>query len=140
MKSLATTLLITLFAVNTYAASIFDWVRPDPRPGDGRGGRGPAVTCSATDDGWEEHWGGHRDCRECLKKHGDCIETCSAKFYTCQAEGIDYRGYRTTIEGRGDYRYSAEREAIDRCQYRYDNCRIVSCSETNETVSRRSCR
>lgn len=142
MKSVTTVLLITLFSLNTFAAGIMDWIRPGPRPGPydpGRGGR-PQVTCTARDDGWEEHWGAHRDCRECLAKHGNCIETCETKYFTCQAEGVDYRGYKMTMEARGESRYMTEREAKDRCQYRYDNCRIVSCNENSETVSRRSCR
>ncbi|AHZ86730.1 hypothetical protein [Bdellovibrio bacteriovorus] len=139
MKPLMTFAMICLFSMNVFAASVFDWVKPD-RPGDRPGYGRPQVSCSASDDGWEEHWSGHRDCRECLKKHGNCIETCSAKYYACTAEGVDYRGYRMTIESRGNTQYAAEREAIDRCHYRYSNCRITSCNEKNETVSRRSCR
>lgn len=140
MKSLTTFALITLFSLNTFAAGFFDWVRPGrPSPYDPGRGR-PQVTCTASDNGWEEHWGSHRSCGECLAKHGDCIETCSIDYNVCQAEGVDYRGYKMTMEGRGDSRYRAEDEAMSLCQRRYDNCRIVSCKTSSETVSRRSCR
>ncbi|KYG69479.1 hypothetical protein AZI87_09880 [Bdellovibrio bacteriovorus] len=141
MKALTTVLMITLFTANAFAAGIFGWIKPDRpgRPGPYEPHR-PNITCSATDDGWEEHWGGHGSCRECLAKHGNCVETCKSSFYSCTAEGTDYRGYRMTMQGRGPDRYSSERDAIYQCQYRYNNCRIVSCSETSETVSRRDCR
>lgn len=141
MKQLTTIFLISFFALNTYAG-IFDWIRPGDggRPPRYPGGGHSQVTCSATDNGWEEHWGGHGSCRECLKKHGDCVETCSIKNTTCTAEGVDYRGYKMTVQGRSEYRFDAEREAMDRCQYRYENCRITNCSENSEQVSRRSCR
>lgn len=143
MKLLATILLLIMVSFNSLAG-ISDWIRPGRpgRPGPYDPGRNdrPQISCSARDNGWEEHWGGHSSCRECLAKHGNCIETCQERFYTCEAEGTDYRGYRVTIEARGGSRYSTEREAVNRCQYRYDNCRIKQCRETNETVSRRSCR
>lgn len=140
MKSLTTILFMLLFTFTAHAG-ILDWIRPDPRPAPYDPGRSRAnVTCSATDNGWEEHWGGHRDCSSCLAKHGNCTERCEATYYTCKAEGTDYRGYAMTMEARGDSRFYTEREAMDRCQYRYQNCRITNCSESSETVSRRSCR
>ncbi|HEY8271253.1 MAG TPA: hypothetical protein VIG33_10230 [Pseudobdellovibrionaceae bacterium] len=112
-----------------------------PGPGRGGGGWGGNVQCSATDSGWEEHWGGHGSCGECLQIHGNCTETCSRSYNVCQAEGIDQSGRRFTTEGRGEIRYQAEDDAMRACYYyRYQNCRIVSCNQNNETVSRRSCR
>lgn len=141
MKRLAGFILVSLFALNTFA-SLGDWIRPGrPGPYDPNPGR-PNLTCSVQDNGWEEHWGGHRSCQECLGKHGSCVETCSTSYFTCKAEGVDYRGYKMTLEGRGQSRYESERQVMDLCQrnYRYNNCRIVSCNENSETVSRRSCR
>ncbi|MGE5084953.1 MAG: hypothetical protein ACM3MG_01535 [Bacillota bacterium] len=111
--------------------------------GGGWGGDGrPVVTCSASDRGWEEHFGGHRDCNSCLRKHGQCVETCSAESYRSVAEGLDYRGYRMTVEARGQTQYQTERKAFERCarMYRYSNCRIVSTTPKKEIISRRSCR
>ncbi|QDK36688.1 hypothetical protein [Bdellovibrio sp. NC01] len=142
MKHIASILLIALFSVNTFAGGLGDWIKPGrPNPYEPNPGR-PNITCSARDNGWEEHWGGHRDCRECVAKHGNCTETCSASYFTCQAEGVDYRGYKMTLEGRAPSRYETERQVMDLCQrqYRYQNCRIISCNENSETVSRRSCR
>lgn len=113
-----------------------------PGNGGGWGGGGNRVTCSASDRGWEEHFGGHSDCNSCLRKHGQCVETCSTQSYRSIAEGLDYRGYRMTVEARGDSQYQTEREAFERCarMYRYSNCHIVSTSPETEIVSRRSCR
>lgn len=111
-----------------------DFSRP-PRPG-----TGGQVTCSARDRGWEEH-GGHGSCHECLRKHDRCIETCGVQYYVCRAEGTDRRGNRATFEGRAQYRFTAEDQAIYSCQNnRYVNCRVTSCSTSTETVSSRSCR
>ncbi|MBV2167903.1 MAG: hypothetical protein KUL82_04265 [Bdellovibrio sp.] len=142
MKHLASIIVITFFALNSFAGGLGDWIRPDrPAPYPGGGGR-PNVTCSYSDDGWEEHWRGHNSCQECLSKHGNCNETCNATFTVCQAEGTDYRGYKMTLEGRGNYRYEAERQAMDLCQrsYRYGNCRITNCNDRSERVSQRRCR
>ncbi|MBO9665971.1 MAG: hypothetical protein J7501_04095 [Bdellovibrio sp.] len=145
MKSLTTALIISFFALNTFAASFAEtmgWGNPGRGGGHGGGWDRPNVTCSATDKGWEEHWGGHSDCNSCLKKHGSCIETCSADYYVTTAEGLDYRGYKMTVESRGNSRYQTEREAIERCSYfyRYNNCRVLKTESRSETVSRRSCR
>lgn len=123
--------------------------RPGPgRPGPGRPGPGypdrGRLECSATDKGWEEHWGGHYDCRECLEKHDGCIETCQEvrTVYSCQFEGQDGRGTRESFAATSDDRRQAEYEAEDRC-YRagYRNCRYQGCntSEDRDVVSRRDC-
>ncbi|WP_255490074.1 hypothetical protein [Bdellovibrio sp. KM01] len=140
MKSLLGFFFVTLMAATSLAGH-FDDMFGSGRDRGGRGGwGGPNVTCSATDKGWEEHWGGHSDCHSCLKKHGSCTETCSANYYATKAEGVDYRGYKMTIESRGDTRYEAEREALRACNRRYSECKIVSSTSQSETVSRRSCR
>ncbi len=97
------------------------------------------VTCRASDTGWEEH-GSHRDCQSCQAKHGKCIETCKTEFYRCKAEGRDYRGYTMSVEGTGATRYSAERNAIYRCDRDNSDCRVLSCASDSETVSSRRCR
>ncbi|WP_413575849.1 hypothetical protein ACLVWU_15850 [Bdellovibrio sp. HCB290] len=142
MKALLGFIAVTMITVTSFAGHFDDMFRPGRGDRDhGRGGWGrPNVTCSATDKGWEEHWGGHSDCGSCLKKHGTCIETCSANYYVVKVEGVDYRGYKMTMESRGESRYEAEREALRSCNRRYDNCKVVSSNSQSETVSRRSCR
>jgi hypothetical protein len=99
------------------------------------------VSCSYTDDGHEEHSRGHRDCNECLNKHGHCKETCSTDYAVCKVEGRDYRGYSMTVEAKADSQYDAERDALRRCdRNNLTDCRRVSCSNESETVSRRTCR
>lgn len=105
------------------------------------GFRGRGVTCRAYDNGWEEHWGGHSSCEACMQDHhGSCTEICSATQYECVAVGVDRRGGTRQIPVRAPDRWSAEREALNRCSYRLDNCRIESCDQRNEEVSRSSCR
>lgn len=116
------------------------WGRPAPYPGRGGGGWGGNIQCVASDRGWEEHWGGHSGCGECLRVHGECTETCSRSYYVCQAEGTDQGGRRYTSEGRAESRYQAEDDAIRACYYyRYQNCRVTNCNQNSETVSRRDC-
>ncbi|MBS1972057.1 MAG: hypothetical protein JSU04_17235 [Bdellovibrionales bacterium] len=146
MKNILMILVLSLSAVFAHAQYDGGFIRPG-RPGapgrypdPGRGGYGN-VQCTATDKGWEEHWGGHGSCGECLRKHGDCIETCSRSYYVCQAQGIDRNGRTYVSEGRADSRYQAEDEAMRACYYyRYQNCRVTNCNQNSETVSRRSCR
>lgn len=115
-----------------------DHRRPGPhRPRPPRGGH---ITCTASDNGWEEHWGGHGSCHECLSKHGDCTETCSANYFQCTAVGINHRGEEERMMGRDQDQYYAEDMALDRC-YRYlRHCRVENCVRDQETISRRSCR
>lgn len=123
------------------------------RPGSGRDWRTPDrgwergnVTCSATDNGWEEHFGGHSDCRSCLAKHGSCTERCTIAQYRCQAEGRvrDHRTGRTRVEtffGQGSSRWDAEDEALRDCRWsRAESCQIKTCLTDQREVSRRSCR
>lgn len=111
--------------------------RPDrPRPP-----RYGNITCTATDNGWEEHWGGHSSCRSCLKKHGDCTERCTQTYYVCTASGDDGHGRNYSADGYGDSRWEAQEEAQRNC--RYDGlygCSITRCDSEDQLVSRRSCR
>ena len=97
------------------------------------------ITCKASDRGWEEHWRGHSSCDECLQKHGECVETCSLGYTTCEATGRDYAGVSITLKAAGSDRYEAERAALNFCQKSFNNCTISSCSSSSETVSRRDC-
>lgn len=108
--------------------------RPPYDPGYG-GGR---VTCSAQDRGWEEH-SAHRSCGECLAEHGRCIETCSTSDYTCEAQGVDYRGNVSRFVGQGSDRYQAENQAIRNCSYNAGRCQILGCRSSEQVVSRREC-
>lgn len=97
------------------------------------------VTCSARDKGWEEHWGGHDSCGSCQSKHGDCVETCSLEYSTCDAVGVDYLGNQITVKGAGDDRYNAAQVAVNLCQRNFANCRVVNCNSEAEQVSSRYC-
>lgn len=99
----------------------------------------PNVVCSAADKGWEEHWGGHRTCAECLQKHGTCIETCSLEYTTCEAVGTDSLGNSFTVRGSGSDRWEAERNAVRHCERNFRSCRSSSCNSKSETVSRTRC-
>lgn len=108
-------------------------------------GYGRRVTCTATDNGWEEHWGGHSSCSQCTAVHGRCTETCSSEEYRCTAEGT-VSGYgssstRTeTFRGRGDDRWDAERDALNECRrYNAQGCTIKECGSDTQIVSSRGC-
>lgn len=121
------------------------WGRPGGNPGWGRPGGNPGwsqprVTCSATDNGWEEHWGGHGSCQECKAKHGSCTETCSTESFACRAEGSNSMGNTESFEAYGSDEMFTRNEALDRC-YRMGNrnCRSVGCTTSSQVVSRRGC-
>ena len=38
--------------------------------------------CKASDRGWEEHFGGHKSCDECLEHHGECEMKCYSYEFT----------------------------------------------------------
>lgn len=126
--------------------TIGDWIggnrpgRPDRpgrpgRPGDGYGG---GYNCRAEDEGWEEHRGGHYDCRECLARHGRCVEDCQITEFRCIAQG-DRWGRPIQVE---EYAYD-QREAEDHALWSCHNkgaryCRIVTC-DSNSFNERREC-
>ncbi|MBO9667624.1 MAG: hypothetical protein J7501_12520 [Bdellovibrio sp.] len=97
------------------------------------------VRCSARDKGWEEHWGGHEDCNSCMKKHGECVESCSLNYVTCEARGVDYLGNAISVKGAGNERYEAESNAVRLCQRNFQNCSVVNCTSEAENVSSRRC-
>ncbi|MBS1972456.1 MAG: beta-sandwich domain-containing protein [Bdellovibrionales bacterium] len=102
------------------------------------------ISCSATDKGWEEHWGGHGSCGECLKKHGECIETCTATDVVVYGTGYDVYGRIAKFEGRGGDSYDARRDMQQVCDYyRLTRCESdpgKSDSTNSDVVSRRSCK
>jgi len=99
------------------------------------------VTCTYTDTGWEEHYRGHNSCGECLREHGNCIETCSIDNQICEAKGYDRYGQLVTVTGESPDRWEAERRAYDSCYYRgLRDCRIEKCESREERVSQRNCR
>lgn len=97
------------------------------------------TTCSYTDRGWEEHWGGHRSCGECTQKHGRCVESCSINYYKCEARGVDAAGGAVTLKGNGQNRWDAERNALKYCQRYFNNCSVTSCNTQNEPLFSREC-
>lgn len=114
--------------------------RPDRPDRPGYPGHDRYVTCSARKDGWDKHLLGHGSCQECMSKHDQCIETCSRQNVQCEAQGTDYRGNILRFVGQAGQRSRAENEALKNCSYNAGNCRVVSCSTQDETISRRYCR
>lgn len=111
--------------------------------GGGDYGYGGQVSCRAGDAGWEEHWGGHSSCGECLKKHGRCIETCTQTYYSCRAVGVEgYGDYERTIEfeALAPNRWRAQDKALERCwRSGASSCSVRDCNSQSETVSRKNC-
>ncbi len=125
-----------------------DGIRYEPGrgPGSDYGRRPPGrgLSCQAVDAGWEEHFGGHNSCRECLRHHGNCIEKCSSEVFVATARGIDRRGRDRRAYDVDGYayedRWQAERSAIDECQRRRLNrCQIVNVRRSMQEVSRQNC-
>ncbi len=114
---------------------------PYPTPGYGQPSPG-RVTCSATDRGWEEHWGGHGSCGSCLQEHGNCTETCKETTQLCEVQGTDYYGNLAIYRAVGVDRWSAESEARRKCEWNRDmrSCVTISCQSQDRVVSTRSCR
>ena len=99
------------------------------------------ISCRAEDKGWEEHFGGHGSCGECVRYHGRCVETCSANTVDCQVDGQDQYGRNVTFYGRAGDQYQSEELAMYNCRYNYAyNCRVVQCNQHQDVVSRRDCR
>lgn len=113
---------------------------PPPSYGDypDYGGR---VVCSAADRGWEEHLRGHDSCRDCLRHHGTCVETCSVSTHLCTGSGVNRYGRLVSIAGSGETRWEAEDNAFQECYYsRLSNCNVERCDVSNDVVSSRMCR
>ncbi len=138
-----------------------DWNRPGHgRDGDrGRGRRGrQEISCSATDKGWEEHWGGHRSrgfnlrdlensaCQKCRKKHGTCNFNCVTEEVRCKARfKSDDGNFSGEIYGdTWPRRFDAEDSALDRCwrrnRGRRGSCELSGCDNVGRTQSRGRCR
>lgn len=106
---------------------------------------GRADYCTAQDKGWEEHWGGHSSCSECLRKHGKCVETCYSKEYKVVVTGIVRDGWSNTDReeeffGVGDSEWQAESEALRNCSWRNAyNCRTKSSESRDNLVSSNRC-
>ncbi|WP_413287715.1 beta-sandwich domain-containing protein [Bdellovibrio sp. HCB337] len=102
------------------------------------------VECTASDDGWEEHWGGHSTCEACMAKHGDCVERCDLEYVRVFGIGVDMYGRIGKFEGRAPDSWSAKLDMQRVCDY----YRLGSCEEDpsksqsnfSETISRRECR
>lgn len=88
------------------------------------------MNCRVEDKGHEEHFRGHRSCRECLALHGECIETCEGggQQNVCSVNGYDRRGRARNFVGSGYDRGEARREAMQQCrQSRFSGCRLEQC-------------
>ena len=108
--------------------------------GYGGGGYGSSrVTCKAVDRGWEEHFGGHGSCGECLRKHGRCQEECSEEGFTCLVVGVR-GGRQREFYGYGGNPRRALNRAYDECEYRgFRRCEERGCNRESRVVSRRNC-
>jgi hypothetical protein len=103
----------------------------------------PQLTCYAADAGWEEHWGAHKTCSECLSHHGRCNETCSQNYYRCTVVGeTGYGNSQREMEfvGFGNSRWEAERDARNQCWRAHaSGCNDYKCNSESEVVSRKGC-
>lgn len=114
-----------------------------------------SYTCTASDKGWEEHWGGHsasnwnleqatgQACAECKRAHGRCGLWCGTPAYQCKAELLENGRTRIVMGYPNADRYYAERDAMDRCQYEahysHGYCRMQGCETVWNTVRQQDC-
>lgn len=144
------------------------WNRPGPGdrrppwPGEDRPVGRSAIECSASDHGWEEHWGGHvsrgwdlynsadaacRACKAPTGPHGDCSVSCAEPEYACAYEFLPDGGGNAQPGGWGEPRvdsYRAEEAAMDRCRRdnwgRQGRCRVSQCQRQDRVLLRNRCR
>lgn len=106
----------------------------------GRPERG-GLSCVANDAGYEEHNGGHYSCGECLREHDNCVETCTeVGNVQCEAQGYNRRGRLVSFVGEGYDQRDAQNDALDQCDYRASNCRVVRCGQARGRSTSRDCR
>lgn len=136
---LYTYMLLVMIAIVTVTSTSFGSGSSSSSPN-----RGRKIVCSTKDNGWEEHWGGHNTCGECLAKHGGCVEICSEVNYSCTAKGKTSSGSEVSAQAIGPDRYDSADEAIRRCQSMGGtDCRASSysdCEEVKNESSRSTCR
>ncbi|PJA12676.1 MAG: hypothetical protein COX65_08255 [Elusimicrobia bacterium CG_4_10_14_0_2_um_filter_56_8] len=130
----------------------------------GQYGQYTRMTCRATDNGWEEHWGGHgfgpdeRDtCRACLSAHGSCRYNCTVPYFRCTAKffpvqppaapGQVQPPAPAPLNYTGDLRpdeWAARDSAMLQCyqstQGMQGNCAAATCDRQEQTVKRGDCR
>jgi hypothetical protein len=60
----------------------------------------------------------------------------------CEAQGTDYTGRVMIFSGRAADRWSAEAEALRRCEWDRNvrSCFILNCRAESQSISRRPCR
>ncbi len=98
------------------------------------------LKCVATDDGWEEHWGGHATCSECLEEHGECTMRCYENDFTVVVEGRDYYGNFRRVEAADFSSSRARVKAMDRCYDRgLSECRVVDENRNERLVEKYRC-
>lgn len=99
------------------------------------------VTCRAFDEGWEEHWGGHSTCGDCLSRHGGCYEKCTTESYRCTVKMTMSDGSVREFRGSGQDRWDAENEASRQCSWSHGgSCSFPECTTDTQVVSQRDCR
>lgn len=101
--------------VNDVIGGVIDILRPGH--GDGYGGGYGGARCTAHDRKWEEHFGGHRSCEECERRHGRCVEVCEYLQVECVAVGTRW-GRPAEFEGYGNNRREARWRALENCERR----------------------
>jgi hypothetical protein len=124
---------------------------------DGYGSYG-RLNCVASDEGWEEHWGGHgggpseiRACRECLAVHGGCRFSCSTEQFRCTAQFIPAAApgqpqpAPSTYPGdprpdQGSAQDSATLRCMQSTQGQQGYCTIQNCARENQVAYSGRCR
>lgn len=133
MKTLVFIASIALFFLTTTSNIFANGGSPPSRYG--------AMSCSASDAGYEEHWGGHSNCGDCLRKHGNCVERCNRDEFSCTAEGTRRDGRIDSVTAFDMREFAARDRALQRCyDSRLRGCRISNCFNNMVEVSSRSCR
>ena len=116
---------------------------------------GQFLNCSYSDNGYEEHWGGHESCSDCLSHHAACTESCDKSVQVCTALGSPRPteiGHRpgepnppavqlVSIVGiSAESDSEARTNAMVACaQGGYYECRVDSCRSERQNVSIRDC-
>lgn len=134
MKTLFFALSLSLLSL-TASVKVFAAGGSPPTPSYG------GMSCSASDKGYEEHWGGHSSCSECqIKHHGSCTERCNRDEFNCTAEGTRSDGSTDSVTAFDEREMYARDRALERCyNLRMSACRVSSCTNSPVEVSSRSC-
>ena len=130
-------LLLALFSVLLISLSAFAYFELDydnnHRPGNGYN---QGLRCQATDNGWEEHFGGHQSCNACLREHENCTLKCYQDEFVAIAEGRNQYGELVRVRAMDRDEFYARERALEQCyRSRLDNCYVID-TDTNSRLVR----